>query len=710
MQMQPRHRDRKISLFSRVFASPILVSPTLFVFLALLVLNAGAAEFHYNHIGFRTDQVKRVVLSENFSLENTQVGDLQIVPVTGSASVHTTSWSAQTQVTEWNNQKYYRSADFSDFTSPGTWRLQTTVQGNTIQSQPFTISDSLYLKSTFNTVLQFFRQSRADDAAVWSADQSLRKIGDYSNTTYDVRGGWYDASGDISKYLSHLSFGNFTNPQQIPMTAWALAWWVESQSSWLQSQNLLQNVQDEAAWGGDYLVRALDPEGYFYINVFDVWNGELSNRRICAFEGSDGIRTAEYQAAWREGAGMSIASLALLARLNISGDFSAAEYLSAAETAWDHLNAQSGRYADDGKENIIDDYTALMAAVELYKATGDAGYLTAARTRAENLNQRMTTAGYFIADDGTRPFWHAAEAGLPLIALTRYAMQESDATRVQAVKSTLRANLNYQLTVAAEVSNPYNYARQTVNSNNQVLNTFFIPHDNETGYWWQGESARLASLTAGIWYSGFFLDGNALPEDYRNHALRQMDWILGSNPYDVSFLSGFGRNNPPNYGSGKPPYHGHLDGGISNGITGGQNQNTGGIDWNPSFPALESWKNWRWVEQWLPHSTWYLLALGMTHPNDEFNTGVRKNSSALSSAMRAITWARTGNVLEIHGLAISKHSRVSLHAADGTLLSSATMDSEGVARLQIGDSSHNLAFLSINSPGGMTFSRSIFID
>ena len=36
----------------------------------------------------------------------------------------------------------------------------------------------------------------------------------------DVHGGWYDASGDVSKYLSHLSEANYMNPQQSPMAVW----------------------------------------------------------------------------------------------------------------------------------------------------------------------------------------------------------------------------------------------------------------------------------------------------------------------------------------------------------------------------------------------------------------------------------------------------------------------------------------------------------
>jgi hypothetical protein len=49
-------------------------------------------------------------------------------------------------------------------------------------------------------------------------------------------------------------------------------------------------VQAEALWGADYLLRVLDPAGYFYTNVFDHWSGDVSQRQICAIVGESGCR------------------------------------------------------------------------------------------------------------------------------------------------------------------------------------------------------------------------------------------------------------------------------------------------------------------------------------------------------------------------------------------------------------------------------------
>jgi hypothetical protein len=139
-----------------------------------------------------------------------------------------------------------------------------------------------------------------------------------------------------------------------------------------------------------------------------------------------------------------------------------------------------------------------------------------------------------------------------------------------------------------------------------LLDGFFIPHANETHYWWQGESARLASLaTAAI------LGGRIVAPDSKSRfgvsprlaefAQHQLDWTLGRNPFDMCLLYGFGARNVPSAVSAGE----HVRGGISNGITGAVESDEGrGIVFAPGPDD----NNWRWLEQWLPHSTWFLLA------------------------------------------------------------------------------------------------------
>jgi hypothetical protein len=207
-------------------------------------------------------------------------------------------------------------------------------------------------------------------------------------------------------------------------------------------------VTEEALWGADYLHRLLDPDGYFYMTVFDRWASPGAERMVVGYVGIDGVYTKDYQAAFREGGGVAIAGLARASRLSkatgINGQFSAAQYLQDAERGFAHLQANNLKYDDNGVENIIDDYTALLAAVELYRSTQKDTYLQAARLRAQNLNQRMTADGWFRSDAGKRPYYHAAEAGFPIVSLVQYLDIVRSAPRQHAPRSRRRWTISWR--------------------------------------------------------------------------------------------------------------------------------------------------------------------------------------------------------------------------------------------------------------------------
>src|SRR6202012_963864 len=100
---------------------------------------------------------------------------------------------------------------------------------------------------------------------------------------------------------------------------------------------------------------------------------------------------------------MAIAALALASTMPIDGEISRREYLNAAQDAFRFLNAHNRELLNDGVENILDDYCALMAATELYRATHDEVYRDAANQRAASLMARLSTVGnlhdYWRADD-----------------------------------------------------------------------------------------------------------------------------------------------------------------------------------------------------------------------------------------------------------------------------------------------------------------------
>lgn len=503
----------------------------------------------------------------------------------------------------WGEGKRYFEVDFSAQQAAGVYRVEATVGGKRVLSAPVRVKDQALFTTIADKTLDYFHRSRHTGAG----DKRIRIF--ETDRFVNVWGGWKDAGGDSGKYLSHLGYANFFNPQQTSMAAWVLAYTAHTSADLYRRAGLLQRAQDEAFWGADYLHRILDADGYFYTTVFDKWGDDKAERMVVGYEGEDGKYTTLYRSAYRAGAGMAIAALArasLLAKQSgRHGEFSGATYLADAVKGFEHLQQFNAQYTANGVENIIDDYTALMAAVELFNATREPRFLGAARVRADNLVQRQTMEGGFISDGGARPYYHAVEAGLPALSLGWYVDIETDEARRERARRAIAAALRHEIAITQRVSNPYGYARQAFQlasrggqPEGDVREGFFIPHRNETGYWWQGESARLASLTTAMVVAGRqagFTDG-------AGYAQAQLDWTLGRNPYGISMLYGFGRRNPPTVASSAGDM---FAGGISNGITGAVGSDTGeGIAFGPG-PDSEQW---RWVEQWLPHSAWMLLA------------------------------------------------------------------------------------------------------
>jgi len=432
-----------------------------------------------------------------------------------------------------------------------------------------------------------------------------------------------------------LSFSTYFNPQQIPLVVWSLfkSYGELARRNDPNFRQYKRRLLDEALFGADYLVRLKNPAGSFYITVSGRGPEKMPEDRritpkatrhiILTPETKDKFRDygrekvlgqAAYEAGYREGAGLSIAALAMASACKVSGDFNNADYLKAAEDAFVHLEKNSLLYTNDGKENIVDDYCALPAAVELYRVTKKPIYKNAADNRAKRLIARLTTSGlyknYWRADDTDRPYFHPVDAGLPAVSLLDYASIADEGMR-QEILEAVRKSLTFEIGLTEEVVNPFGLSRQLVQSKGGGRRTsFFFPHDTETAPWWQGENARLSSIAAaGRLASRWFDNDKAFQTRLRSFGLDQLNWILGLNPFDSCMLQGKGRNNPAYMFFDSYEYT-NAPGGIVNGITAGLVDEEG-IDFNLHFKVTGKDDDWRWVEQWLPHAAWFLYAVAL---------------------------------------------------------------------------------------------------
>ncbi|EGQ9119006.1 glycoside hydrolase family 9 protein [Vibrio parahaemolyticus] len=555
-----------------------------------------------NHIGYeRLGPKKAIIQTEQPHLSSYTA---QLICATSEQTVATFAVEEQGKVANWH-QGYFYLIDFSSFTDSGDYFLQVEDS----RSSSFTVGEHILLDQTLSDVIHYFKSQRCGGVF----DQQDRQVPVLNtNQTADVHGGWYDASGDVSKYLSHLSYANYLNPQQTPMVVWNI----------LKGLSLLEESEDiaaftrtrlieEALFGADFLVRMQNEKGFFYMTVFDKWSKDTAQREICAYETQLGNKFDDYQAGFRQGGGVAIAALAAASRLGVHGEYDQQKYRNAAENGYWHLKEHNTQYLNDGEENIIDEYCALLASVELFKATKETRYLEESRLWAQRLVARQMSdeqiQHFWSANqDGSRPYFHAAEAGLPVIALCEYLAIEDDSVQTESVKRIVNRACEFEIKISNKVTNPFGYPRQYVKGvNESKRDAFFVAHNNESGYWWQGENARLGSLATMAYLAQPHITSQEIQQQLSVFAQDALNWIVGLNPYDMCMLDGHGRNNPdylPQYGFF------NAKGGVCNGITGGF-EDEEDIAFNPPAQKDDMLQNWRWGEQWIPHGAWYLLAI-----------------------------------------------------------------------------------------------------
>ncbi|MFH1567825.1 MAG: glycoside hydrolase family 9 protein [Gemmatimonadota bacterium] len=534
-------------------------------------------------------------------------------------------------VSGWKDWHFW-AADFA-LADEGRYYLECRAGDGVARSQPFLVQAGVLERQTLSNVLFYLKGQRCS-GPLDQADRSL-PLEDGDGRRVDLHGGWYDAGGDYGKHLSHLSYATYFNPQQITLVAWSLLRSHEALARRGEAsfRQLERRLLDEASYGADYLTRTRVAGGSFYRSVSSPGPEKRPEDRLVRAERlgylvhtdrtRDQLSRGElalmatsnpYQVSFRSGGGMAVAALARAAGLGLAGDYGPQQYLAAAREAFAYLTAHGPSLTSDGRENIIDDYTALLAATELWRATGEEGYREAAAARARALLARLVPAGegeaYWAADDGDRPFFHPSDAGLPAIALLGYLPLAGPAERAEVLDG-VRRSLRHELRLTAEVNNPFGYARQYVQSAAGERRTcFFFPHDTETAPWWQGENARLGSLAAAARLaSARGGDDPALGAALEEHAWNQLSWILGRNPYDSCMLHGSGHDHPEYLFFASYEYA-NAPGGICNGITAGVDDEAD-VDFNLRAVDTGIDNDWRWTEQWIPHGAWYLLAVSL---------------------------------------------------------------------------------------------------
>ena len=581
-----------------------------------------------NHIGYDCADTKTAVYRRK--ADETPVSFRVICDAT-DAVVYEGALAECGEVDNWGTGFYY-TMRFDDVTAKGQYYIEVTDDaGKTTRSYPFKIAENLLEVSTLSAVGYYFKAQRST-GEYEAADKNIPFQFGKREGRIDAHGGWYDATGDYGVHLSHLNHTTYFNPQQASFSAYTFFKFNDllDEADYPYYTMLKRRLIEEGMYGADFLMRMRAPSGNFFVTksrTMDAYGPVAEMRVLGAYHrnpsgrkggGSWGdvnaITEYDYETSFRAGGGYAIAALAYAARVTYPSDYTKEEYLQTAINAYNYLYKNNELYANDGKWNLVDEYCALDAVIEIYKTTREIDYLRRARAMAKRICDRYIaideTKGYLRVNDTDRPFFHAADAGLPVVALLNYCEIERDAACKAATIDICEKLMRQEIAVTNKVANPFGYARQFVqHGDGTKCDQFFYPHDVETAPWWQGENARIASLATAARSLTYFTADCELKAALRKYADDQINWVLGLNPFDACMLEGEGRNNIDYFFEGERRDFIQCPGGIVNGITSGIHDEHGiafHADASEDVPD-----NWRWDEQWIPHASWYMYALCM---------------------------------------------------------------------------------------------------
>ena len=372
-----------------------------------------------------------------------------------------------------------------------------------------------------------------DNRIEWRSDSALN---DGSDVGRDLTGGYYDA-GD------HVKFGF---PMAASMTM--LAWGVEEYSDAYDKISQKDEALDAVKWGTDYLLKAYDDKGTADVSD-DVFYGQVGNGQADhSFWGPPEIMTMErptYQIdAQNPGSDLAGESAAALASASIifrsSNSAYADKLLGQAKKLYQFAETYKGKYSDsitDARNfyNSWSGYTDDLAwgATWLHKATEAAG---------QTDTQYLAKAEKYYQDTN----------GIQYAPFTQSWDDKKYGTAILLAQETGAAN--YQVEVESWLD------RWMIDKSQGG-----IPKYTEGGLAWldQWGANRYAANTAML--AGIYADTvKDKGGKYSQFAKNQVNYLLGDNPNQFSYLSGFGNNYPQN------PHHRGAHGSLNNNIHGGE--------------------------------------------------------------------------------------------------------------------------------------------
>jgi hypothetical protein len=277
----------------------------------------------------------------------------------------------------------------------------------------------------------------------------------------------------------------------------------------------------------------------------------------------------------------------------------AQQCLAAARRCWDASK-------HEGNTNGLSWW--LLAALEMQRATkleifadeaARLGDLLLALQNTEFTGSQKEIRGFWrTSDRNTSPYTDAVYSALPPLALLELARAFPQYRSAARWRDAVRLHLDeYVLPMAAHsaydivpfgvfVGSPTSETYRPLAGD--LTYRYFMPIRKQ--FWWLGMTSHLECYALLLAEAAHQFGQTS----YRDLAYRQLEWIMGANPFGACLMTGEGMRTPYPHSR----YVGLVPGGILNGIAG----NTA------DAPVLDTEYgfDWRTTEYWSPHNAFYL--------------------------------------------------------------------------------------------------------
>lgn len=542
-------------------------------------------ELLINHVGYVPESGKTIVT------RGSRTGKFEVISTASQEVVFTGTFKSSPG--DFGN---YSVGDFSSLLKEGHYY----VRADTLRSYPFTISKSVY-KPVMDLIFDYFSLQRCGASPTGfltpcHLDDGVRMD---NGKHQDVTGGWHDAS-DLRKWVAATVWGMFGLGKTYQLEA--------------ENSPRLPRILDELKWGNLYFLKMQEPAGYvmnfvggdvkkhsdsnrWTDNLTEANGGELAfvqpnagrGKQDLLIFGSSDDRVIRTDPANMQTQYIFITSEAIMARITKTREPAySKKCLDAAIKCFEWCR-KSNEAMNPGTEGA-----AIEASIELYKATNREEYMKFAVEQAANL-QRMQAkmengiGGFFYASlTDKEPYRNISRACIDFISLCDLIKVFPSHKDVPVWKDMVSAYANQYLTFISQKNSfgiiPFGLFTQPDTVGNKKVGNYWYRYFDQPER--LGINANLAAAGVGLMKASSILNDPKL----KALAQRQLDWIIGVNPFNSSTIVLVGHNNPKPFNTSEfKPNTPLIAGAVMNGLRGDK----------ADQPDIGN-GNWQVSEYWTP--------------------------------------------------------------------------------------------------------------